>query len=59
MRTFWAGPYSVTKLIALALAEIKLVYYPGEESLVSLDVLEFYRGEDVICQNPENVDSDQ
>ena len=30
MRSFWAGPYHYTKLIALALAEIKSVYYPGE-----------------------------
>ena len=28
LRSFWAGPYHVTKLIALALAEIKLVNYP-------------------------------
>ena len=33
--------------------------YPREERLVSLDVLKFYRGEDVICQNPEDIDPDQ
>ena len=38
----------MSKLIALSLAEIKQVYYPGEEMLVSLDVLKFYRGEDVV-----------
>ena len=58
MRTFWAGPYSVTKLIALALAEIKPVYYPKEYTLVSLDVLKLYRREDIICQNPEDIDPD-
>ena len=47
------------KMIALALAEIKLVYYPREEMLVSLDVLKLYRGEDIVCQNPEDVDPDQ
>ena len=47
------------KLIAPALAEIRLVYYPGEERLVSRDVLKLYRGEDMICQNPEDVDLDQ
>ena len=47
------------KLISLALAEIKLVYYPGEERLVSLDVLKLYRGEDVIGQNPKHRDPDQ
>ena len=47
------------KMIAPALAEIKPVYYPGEEKLVSLDVLKLYRGEDVIQQNPEDLDTDQ
>ena len=41
------------KLIALALAEIKPVYYPGEEKLVSQDVLKLYWGEDVVRQNPD------
>ena len=58
-RSFWAGPYWVTKLITPALAEIKSLYYPGEERLVSLDVLKLYRGEDVIRQNPEDIDPDQ
>ena len=44
LRSFWAGPYRVSKLIALYLGEIKQVYYPGEEKLVSLDVLKLYRG---------------
>ena len=47
------------KLIILALADIKPVYYPGEEKLASLDVLKLYRGEDVIRQNPEDIDPDQ
>ena len=46
LRLFWAGPYRVMKLIAPALAEIKPVYYPGEEKFVSLDMLKLYRGED-------------
>ena len=54
LRSFWAGPYRVMKLIAPALAEIQPVYYSGEERLVSLDVLKLYQGEDVICQNPED-----
>ena len=45
--SFWAGPYQVFKLIALSLTEIKPVYYPGEEKLVSLDVLKLYCGEDI------------
>ena len=44
------------KIIAPAFAEIKSVYYPGEERVVSLDVLKLYRGEDLIRQNPEDVD---
>ena len=42
LRSFWAGPYPVSRLIAPALAEIKPVYFPGEEKLVSLDMLELY-----------------
>ena len=59
LRAFWAGPYWVMKLITLALAKIKWVYYPGEEKLVSLDVLKLYWGEDVIRQNPEDLDLDR
>ena len=38
LRLFWAGPYRGMKLIALAMVEIKPVFYPWKESLVSLDV---------------------
>ena len=51
-------PYHVSMLIALSLAEIKPVYYPGEEKLVSLDMLKLYRGEDVVRQEPADVDPD-
>ena len=53
LRSFWAEPYRVSRLIAPALAEIKPIYYPREEKLVSLDVLKLYRGEDVIRQDPD------
>ena len=53
LRSFWAGPYQSSRLIAPALAEIKPLYYPGEEKLVSLDVLKLYHGEDVIPQDPD------
>ena len=43
-------------MIVPALAEIKPVYYLGEEKLVSLDMLKLYCGEDVICQDPEDID---
>ena len=39
LRSIWAGPSRVIGLIAPALTDIKLVYYPGEEKLVSLDEL--------------------
>ena len=39
LRSFWAGLYQVSRLIAPTLAEIKPVYSPGEEKLVSLEVL--------------------
>ena len=53
LRSFWAGLYRVTKQKETDLAQIKPAYYPGEEKLVSLDVLNLYRGEDVVIQNPE------
>ena len=59
LRSFWAGPYRVLRLIASALAEIKPVYYPEEEKLVILDNLKLYGGEDVIWQDPEDIDPDQ
>ena len=59
LRSLWAGPYRVEKLLAPSLAEIKPVYYPGETKLVSLDVLKLYRGEDVVRQNPEDIDPDR
>ena len=59
LRSFWAGPYRVSKLIAPSLAEIKLVYYPGEEKLVSQDMLKLYHGEDVVRQEPTDVDPDR
>ena len=58
LRSFWAGPYQVSRLIAPALAEIKPVYYPGEEKLVSLDLKKLYLGEDVVQQEPEDIDPD-
>ena len=51
--------YRVSKLIAPSLAEIKPVYYPEEEKLVSLDVLKLYPGEDVVRQEPTDVDPDR
>ena len=56
LRSFWAGPYRVSKLITPSLAEIKLVCYPREEKLVSLDVLKLYHEEDVVQQKPNDVD---
>ena len=53
LRSFWVGPYRISRLIAPALVEIKPMYYPGEEKLVSLDLLKLYCGEDVIRQDPD------
>ena len=46
-------------MIAPALAGIKPIFYPGEEKLVSLDMLKLFWGEDVIRQDPEYIDSDR
>ena len=48
----------MSKLIAPSLAEIKPVYYPGEEKIVGLDVLKLYRGEDIVHQQPADIDPD-
>ena len=58
LRSFWAGPYLVSRLIAPALTEIKPVYCPREKKLVSLDVLKLYCGENLICQSPEDIDTE-
>ena len=58
LRSFLAGPFRVSKLIAPSLGEIKPVYYSGEEKLVSLEVLKLYRGEDVVKWEPEDLDPD-
>ena len=54
LRSFWAGPFKISKVIVPSLAEIKPVYYPGEEKLVSLDMLKLYQGEDVVRQMKES-----
>ena len=59
LRSLWAGPYRVEKLLAPSLAEIKPVYYPGEMKLVSLDTLKLYPGEDVVRHNPEDLSLDR
>ena len=59
LRSLWAGPYRVDKLISPSLAEIRPIYYPGEVKVVSLDVLKLYPGEDVVRQNPDDVDPDK
>ena len=56
LRSLWVGPYRVHKLLAPSLAEIKPVYYLGETKLVSLDILKLYQGEDIVRQNPEDID---
>ena len=38
---------------------IKPVYYPGEEKLMSLEMLNLYPGEDVVRQEPPDVDPDR
>ena len=53
LRSFWVGPHRVSRLIAPSLAEIKQVYYPGEEKL---DVFKLYRGEDMVQKEPEDLD---
>ena len=35
------------------------MYHSGGEKLVSLDVLKLYVGEDVICQDPKDIEPNQ
>ena len=44
LRSFWVGPYWVSRVITPSLAEIKHMYYPEKEKIVSLDILKLFRG---------------
>jgi len=54
LRSYWAGPYQIVRLIAPALAEIMAVYEKGKTRLVSLDILKEFRGENGVYGYPSD-----
>ena len=45
LRSYWAGPYKIIRLMAPVLAEVIAVYEQGKPRIVSLDILKEFRGE--------------
>ena len=45
LRSYWAGPYKIVRLMAPALAEVIAVYEQGKPRIVSLDILKEFREE--------------
>ena len=45
LRSYWAGPYKIVRLLAPALAEVMPVYEKRKPRRVSLDILKDFRGE--------------
>ena len=45
LRSYWAGPYNIVRLMAVALAKVIAVYKQGKPRIVSLDILKEFRGE--------------
>ena len=45
LRSYWAGHYKIVRLLAPALAEEIAVYEQGKPGVVSIDVLNEFRGE--------------
>ena len=45
LRSYWAGPYKIVRLMAPALAEVIALYEQGKSRIVNLDILKEFRGE--------------
>ena len=51
LRSYWAGPYKIVRLLATALAE---VYEQEKPKIVSLDILKEFRGENNVLGLPRD-----
>jgi len=54
LRSYWAGPYKIVRLLAPALAEVMAVYEQGRPRIVSLDILKEFRGENNVHGLPSD-----
>ena len=54
LRSYWAGPYKIVRLLAPALAEVIAVYEQGKPRIVSLDILKEFRGENNVHGFPSD-----
>ena len=54
LRSYWAGPYKIGRLLAPALAEVIAVYEQGKPRIVSLDILKEFRGENNVHGLPSD-----
>ena len=44
LRSYWAGPYKIMRLMAPALAKVIAVYEHGKPRVMSLDIVKEFRG---------------
>ena len=54
LRSYWAGPYKIVRLMAPALAKVIAVYEHGKPRVVSLDILKEFRGENNVHGLPSD-----
>jgi len=54
LRSYWAGPYKIIRLMAPALAEVIAVFEQGKPRIVSLDILKEFRGENNVHGLPSD-----
>ena len=52
LRSYFAGPYKIVRLMAPALAEVIAVYEQGKPTIVSLDILKEFRGKTTYTAYP-------
>ena len=54
LRSYWAGPYKIIRLMAPALAEVIAVFEQGKPRIVSMDILKEYQGENNVHSFPSD-----
>ena len=54
LRSYWAGPYKIIRLLAPALAEVIGVFKQGKPRIMSVDTLKEYRGENNVHGFPSD-----
>ena len=54
LRSYWAGPYKIIRLLAPALAEVIAVFEQGKPQVVSVDILKEYLRENNVHGLPSD-----